>query len=129
MGVGILFFLLPVDVPKRVFLLEWNDAERLPWGLLILFGGGLSLAAAINDTGLAAWLGAQGGPYRELAGFSDYSGHSNYDHSSDGIDQQYRNGCCVFCRSWLLLGLVSASLLWCSPYPLYLPQAVHSCFP
>ena len=61
MGVGILFFLLPVDVPKRVFLLEWNDAERLPWGLLILFGGGLSLAAAINDTGLAAWLGAQAG--------------------------------------------------------------------
>lgn len=61
MGVGLLFFLLPVDVPKRVFLLEWNDAERLPWGLLILFGGGLSLAAAINDTGLAAWLGAQAG--------------------------------------------------------------------
>ena len=61
MGVGLLFFLLPVDVPKRVFLLGWNDAERLPWGLLILFGGGLSLAAAINDTGLAAWLGAQAG--------------------------------------------------------------------
>ncbi len=61
MGVGLLFFLLPVDVSKRVFLLEWNDAERLPWGLLILFGGGLSLAAAINDTGLAAWLGAQAG--------------------------------------------------------------------
>lgn len=59
MGVGLLFFLLPVNVPKRVFLLEWNDAERLPWGLLILFGGGLSLAAAINDTGLASWLGAQ----------------------------------------------------------------------
>ena len=61
MGVGLLFFLLPVDVPKRVFLLEWNDAERLPWGLLILFGGGLSLAAAINNTGLATWLGAQAG--------------------------------------------------------------------
>ncbi len=59
MGVGLLFFLLPVDIPKRVFLLEWNDAERLPWGLLVLFGGGLSLAAAINDTGLAAWLGGQ----------------------------------------------------------------------
>lgn len=61
MGVGLLFFLLPVDVPNRVFLLEWDDAERLPWGLLVLFGGGLSLAAAINNTGLATWLGAQAG--------------------------------------------------------------------
>ncbi len=61
MGVGLLFFLLPVDAAERVFLLEWKDAERLPWGLLVLFGGGLSLAAAINDTGLAAWFGAQAG--------------------------------------------------------------------
>ena len=38
-------------------LLRWDDAEGLPWGVLILFGGGLSLAAAISDTGLAAWIG------------------------------------------------------------------------
>ena len=65
MGVGLLFFLAPVDASNRVFLLEWKDAERLPWGLLILFGGGLSLAAAINDTGLAAWFGAQAGLIEE----------------------------------------------------------------
>lgn len=38
-------------------LLTWDDAERLPWGVLILFGGGLSLASAIETTGLARWVG------------------------------------------------------------------------
>ena len=37
--------------------LSWNDAERIPWGVLVLFGGGLSLAAAIQDGGLARWIG------------------------------------------------------------------------
>ena len=39
------------------FLLDWATAVRLPWGVILLFGGGLSLAAAINATGLAVWLG------------------------------------------------------------------------
>jgi len=39
-------------------LLDWRTARRLPWGVLLLFGGGLSLAAAIRDTGLADWIGA-----------------------------------------------------------------------
>jgi sodium-dependent dicarboxylate transporter 2/3/5 len=38
-------------------LLNWDWALRLPWGVLLLFGGGLSLAAAIAETGLAAWIG------------------------------------------------------------------------
>ncbi len=40
-------------------LLDWETARTLPWGVLLLFGGGLSLAAAIADTGLAAWLGGR----------------------------------------------------------------------
>jgi sodium-dependent dicarboxylate transporter 2/3/5 len=40
------------------FLLTWRYAERLPWGVLLLFGGGLSLAAAVADSGLADWIGA-----------------------------------------------------------------------
>ena len=40
-------------------LLDWDTARTLPWGVLLLFGGGLSLAAAIAETGLAAWLGGQ----------------------------------------------------------------------
>lgn len=42
---------------KDRFLMDWSTAKRLPWGILVLFGGGLSLAAAINETGLAAWIG------------------------------------------------------------------------
>ena len=38
-------------------LLDWDTARTLPWGVLLLFGGGLSLAAAIAETGLAEWLG------------------------------------------------------------------------
>lgn len=49
-------FLIPVDTKQRIFLMCWQDAVKLPWGVLILFGGGLSLAAAIQSTGLAEWI-------------------------------------------------------------------------
>ncbi len=54
---AIVMFLLPVDFKKGVFVLRWEDAKKLPWEVLILFGGGLSLAAAITNTGLAEWIG------------------------------------------------------------------------
>jgi sodium-dependent dicarboxylate transporter 2/3/5 len=58
-GAGVLLFLLPGDQQGRMTL-EWNDAEEgLPWGVLLLFGGGLSLAAAVAGTGLDAWFGQQ----------------------------------------------------------------------
>jgi sodium-dependent dicarboxylate transporter 2/3/5 len=43
------------------FALDWATAVRLPWGILLLFGGGLSLAAAIADTGVGDFLGSQVG--------------------------------------------------------------------
>ena len=52
-------FLVPVDLRRGQFLMDWETAVRLPWGLLLLFGGGLALAAAIVSTGLSAFLGAQ----------------------------------------------------------------------
>ncbi len=55
-GAGLALFLFPAGTEDRA-LLTWEDAEALPWGVLILFGGGLSLAAAISDTGLAEWMG------------------------------------------------------------------------
>ncbi|MGH7572281.1 MAG: SLC13 family permease [Gemmatimonadota bacterium] len=55
-GAGLLLFLLPVDLRRGVFVLDWHSTERLPWGVLLLFGGGLSLAAAIDRSGLAVWI-------------------------------------------------------------------------
>lgn len=52
-----LMFLLPVNFRKMQFVITWDEAKKLPWEILILFGGGLSLAAAITDTGLAEWIG------------------------------------------------------------------------
>jgi sodium-dependent dicarboxylate transporter 2/3/5 len=52
-----ILFVLPAKSTQANFLLDWKYAERLPWGILILFGGGLSLASAINRTGLSAWIG------------------------------------------------------------------------
>ncbi|HUG28666.1 MAG TPA: DASS family sodium-coupled anion symporter, partial [Gemmatimonadales bacterium] len=54
---AILLFLLPVHPSRGEYLLDWKTAEGLPWGVLLLSGGGLSLAAAVASTGLAAWTG------------------------------------------------------------------------
>jgi sodium-dependent dicarboxylate transporter 2/3/5 len=57
MTAGVLLFVLPSGNPEQLRLMVWKDSARLPWGVLILFGGGLSLAAAVSNTGLALWLG------------------------------------------------------------------------
>lgn len=50
-------FLLPDGTGRT--LLAWNEADRAPWGVLLMFGGGLALAAGMSKSGLAAWLGQQ----------------------------------------------------------------------
>lgn len=57
---GVLLFVIPAGgkAGRGVRLMDWPTATRLPWGVLLLFGGGLSLAAAIGKSGLAAWIGA-----------------------------------------------------------------------
>jgi len=52
-------FLIPAPSRPGEKLLDWETAETIPWGILILFGGGLALATGFKDTGLAAWLGGQ----------------------------------------------------------------------
>ena len=54
MGTALLLFAVPVDVKKGIFVLDWTCLRKMPWDVLILFGGGLSLAAAIEKTQLAA---------------------------------------------------------------------------
>ncbi len=51
-------FVTPVDTKRRQFALDWETALKLPWGILILFGGGLSLAAAIHANGVSEFLGS-----------------------------------------------------------------------
>ena len=51
-------FLIPSGGRKTLRLLNWQQTKELPWEILILFGGGLSLAAAVSETGLAHWLGS-----------------------------------------------------------------------
>ena len=57
MTAGILLFVLPSGNATQRRLMTWEYALRLPWGVLVLFGGGLSLAAAVSNSGLALWLG------------------------------------------------------------------------
>jgi len=57
MAAAVLLFMIPSGNVAQPQLMTWHDATRVPWGVLILFGGGLSLAAAVSQTGLALWLG------------------------------------------------------------------------
>ena len=56
---AVLLFLVPSGRTQGEKLIDWPTAERIPWGIALLFGGGLSLAAAMEVTGLAQWIGAQ----------------------------------------------------------------------
>ncbi|HRA77970.1 MAG TPA: DASS family sodium-coupled anion symporter [Burkholderiaceae bacterium] len=62
-GAALALFVLPADRATTgkpaTRLLDWASASRLPWGVLVLFGGGLSLAAAIEANGVAEFVGAQ----------------------------------------------------------------------
>jgi sodium-dependent dicarboxylate transporter 2/3/5 len=50
-----LLFIVPDGTGRP--LLIWKEADRAPWGVIMMFGGGLALAAGITESGLAAWLG------------------------------------------------------------------------
>ena len=54
---AVLMFVVPAGGGRPGPLLDWDHARRIPWEVLVLFGGGLSLAAAITDSGLARWAG------------------------------------------------------------------------
>ena len=56
---GLVMFLLPASKEKGGKILDWESAVKLPWGILLLFGGGLAIAAGFQSSGLAAWIGQQ----------------------------------------------------------------------
>jgi sodium-dependent dicarboxylate transporter 2/3/5 len=55
---ALLLFFAPSGRGNGEKLIDWKTAESIPWGIAILFGGGLALAGGMEATGLAAWIGA-----------------------------------------------------------------------
>lgn len=60
-------FTLPTSGGRDKRILQWEDSKRIPWGILLLFGGGLAIAAGFVETGLSSWIGEQ---LRALDGIS-----------------------------------------------------------
>ena len=58
---AIVLFLIPINLKKNQFVMDWHWATKLPWGVLILFGGGLAMASGFKATKLAEWIGSQVG--------------------------------------------------------------------
>lgn len=58
MVAALLLFTVPLNLRRREFILDWDSGHRIAWGVLLLFGGGLSLARAMEQSGLASWIGS-----------------------------------------------------------------------
>jgi solute carrier family 13 (sodium-dependent dicarboxylate transporter), member 2/3/5 len=54
-----LLFAIPTSKKYGGRVLEWKDSKEIPWGILLLFGGGLAIAAGFRQTGLSEWIGTQ----------------------------------------------------------------------
>lgn len=66
---AMVLFVIPSGTRQQRFVMDWKIAEQLPWGILILFGGGLSLAGAIQANGVAEFIGSQ---TRFIAGIPEF---------------------------------------------------------
>jgi len=58
MAGALALFVIPVHLRRGEFVMNWESTSRIPWGVLLLFGGGLSLAGRIDAHGLSAYLGS-----------------------------------------------------------------------
>jgi len=59
MAAAIVLFLIPADLSRGRFLLDWESTRGLPWNVILLIGGGLALGSAIETSGLAGWAGGR----------------------------------------------------------------------
>lgn len=53
---ALLLFIIPSDMKNGVFLLDWKTAVKIPWDVILLFGGGLCLAGGFQETGLTKYI-------------------------------------------------------------------------
>lgn len=67
MAGGALMFIIPTNSEGSGFLLEWEDTAKLPWGILILFGGGMCLAQALEKVGLIQLIGEAVSAYEGIS--------------------------------------------------------------
>jgi sodium-dependent dicarboxylate transporter 2/3/5 len=56
---ALILFIVPAKKTSAARILDWETATRLPWGIVLLFGGGFALASGFKDSGLSAWVGTQ----------------------------------------------------------------------
>ncbi|MCM3906889.1 SLC13 family permease [Trueperella bernardiae] len=61
MILAMVLFITPAKPSEGVAILDWETAKHIPWDVLLLFGGGLSLSAAFGSSGLSAWIGEVAG--------------------------------------------------------------------
>jgi len=57
MMAGTILFVIPTNFRRGEFLMDWGTAVKIPWGILLLFGGGIAMSAGFKATGLSTWLG------------------------------------------------------------------------
>lgn len=67
---ALLLFFVPSGRGSGEKLMNWTTAERIPWGIAVLYGGGLALAGGMEATGLAAWIGERIGGMDGLSTFA-----------------------------------------------------------
>ena len=58
-GAALILFVIPLPRSRFPTALDWKTARRIPWGILLLFGGGLALAGAFQSSGLSDWIGSR----------------------------------------------------------------------
>ena len=58
-GMALTLFMIPASKEIGGRLLDWDDAKKIPWGILLLFGGGLAIAKGFNTSGLADFVASQ----------------------------------------------------------------------
>ncbi len=66
MAAVLFLFCFPVNLRRGEFVLDWESARKIPWGILLLFGGGFAMAYGVHDSGLAGWVGGK------LEGITDW---------------------------------------------------------
>ena len=57
--IAVLLFLLPSKNGHGKFIMDWKTAEKIPWDIILLFGGGFALASGFKESGLSYWFGDQ----------------------------------------------------------------------